>query len=50
MLCLSYYLLYFSSTNLENKRVEQVLPGGREGKGGVSKQCKNDKIKRKKEI
>jgi hypothetical protein len=44
--CLSYYLV-FSSTKLENKRVEQALPGS----GGrvaqtmhthVSK-CKNDK-------
>jgi hypothetical protein len=31
MLCLSYYLLCFSSTKLE-KRAEQVLPG-REGFG-----------------
>jgi hypothetical protein len=27
--CFSYYLLRFSSTKLENKRVEQVLPRGR---------------------
>jgi hypothetical protein len=37
MLCLPYYLLFFSSIKLE-KRVEQVLPGSKEdggrGKGG----------------
>jgi hypothetical protein len=32
MLCLSYYLLFFSSTKSENKGAEQVLP--RSGRGG----------------
>jgi hypothetical protein len=42
--------MFFSSTKSENKRVEQVLPGGSGSGGGhimfthVSK-CKKDKIK-----
>jgi hypothetical protein len=57
----SYYLLCFSLTKSENKRVEHVLPGsggseGRRGRGEVTQmmhpyvtKCKNDKIKFKKE-
>jgi hypothetical protein len=54
--CFSYYLLRFSSTKLENKREEQVLPSS--GGGGGSNnvyiyiyiytyicKCNNDKIK-----
>jgi hypothetical protein len=45
MLCF-YYLYVFSSTKLENKRVEQVLPGGGAGEqGGGPNNCKNNKIK-----
>jgi hypothetical protein len=52
----TYYLLWFFSTKLGSKRVEQVLPEGRGGwKGKVAQimyphisTCKNDKIKFKK--
>jgi hypothetical protein len=53
MTCFSYCLLYvFSSTKLENKRAEQVLPGDGRGRGQVAQimytrvnKCKNVKIK-----
>jgi hypothetical protein len=42
----------YSSTKLENKRLEQVLPGSGKGVGAVTRtmythasKCKNDKIK-----
>jgi hypothetical protein len=46
--CFVFYIIsyVFSSTKLENKRAEQVLPGS-SGSGSI---CKNDKIKFKKEI
>jgi hypothetical protein len=54
-LCLSYV---FSSTKLENKRAEQVLPGrGFGGRGELAQttythvsKCKNDRIKARKKI
>jgi hypothetical protein len=52
-LCFSFYLLCFSPTRSENKRVEQVLPG--RGWREVAQtmythvnKCKNDKIEEKK--
>jgi hypothetical protein len=47
MLCFSYYLYVFSSTKLENKRAEQVLPGNMGGGRQIMhvNKCKKEKIK-----
>jgi hypothetical protein len=52
----SFFCYVFSSTKLENKRAEQVLPRSRGGEWVAQiiythiSECKNDKIKLKKSV